>query len=50
MTQQQQSVITDEMRARIGVESEPTLFEVDNTGCRQYARAVGSADHGAVTW
>jgi hypothetical protein len=44
MTQQQQSVITDEMRARIGVESEPTPYEVDNTGCRQFARAVGYTD------
>ena len=44
MTQQQQSVITDEMRARIGVESEPVPYEVDNTGCRQFARAVGYTD------
>ena len=44
MTQQQESVITDEMRARIGVESEPAAHEVDNTGCRQFARAVGYTD------
>jgi N-terminal half of MaoC dehydratase len=44
MTQQQESVITDEMRARIGVESDPTPYEVDNTGCRQFARAVGYTD------
>jgi hypothetical protein len=44
MTQQQQSVITDEMRARIGVESEPVAYEIDNTGCRQFARAVGYTD------
>ena len=44
MTQQQASVITDEMRARIGVESEPAPHEVDNTGCRQFARAVGYTD------
>lgn len=44
MTQQQASVITDEMRARIGVESEPVVFEVDNLGCRQFARSVGYTD------
>jgi hypothetical protein len=44
MTQQQASVITDEMRSRIGVESEPVPYEVDNTGCRQFARAVGYTD------
>ncbi|MDO8615395.1 MAG: MaoC family dehydratase N-terminal domain-containing protein [Dehalococcoidia bacterium] len=44
MTQQQASVITDEMRALIGKESEAVTYEVDNTGCRQFARAVGSTD------
>jgi hypothetical protein len=44
VTQQQASVITDEMRARIGVESGPAPHEVDNTGCRQFARAVGYTD------
>ena len=47
MTQQSAtggSVITDEMRARIGVESEAVAHEVDNTGCRQFARAVGYTD------
>ena len=44
MTQQKASVITDEMRARIGVESEPVAYEIDNTGCRQFARAVGYTD------
>jgi hypothetical protein len=38
------SVITDAMRARIGVESDPVPYEIDNTGCRQFARAVGYAD------
>jgi len=37
----QASVITDEMRAAIGRESAPVTYEVDNTGCRQFARAVG---------
>ncbi len=41
---QQMSVITDQMRSRIGVESEPVRYEVDNTGCRQFARAVGYTD------
>lgn len=44
MTQQQASVITDKMRASIGKESEPVAYEVDNTGCRQFARAVGYTD------
>ena len=37
----QTSLITDEMRAAIGREGEPTTLEVDNTGCRQFARSVG---------
>lgn len=41
---QQTSVITDEMRAAIGKESEPVTYELDNTGCRQFARAAGYAD------
>ena len=44
MAQSQASVITDEMRAVIGKESEPVTYEVDNTGCRQFARAVGYTD------
>ena len=44
MTQQQESVITDEMRAAIGKESEPGTLEVDKTGCRMFARAVGHTD------
>ena len=44
MTQQKDSVITDEMRAAIGKESEPVTHEIDNTGCRQFARAVGYTD------
>jgi hypothetical protein len=41
---QQTSVITDQMRSRIGVESEPVRYEIDNTGCRQFAQAVGYTD------
>lgn len=37
----QATVITDDMRAAIGRESDPVTYEVDNTGCRQFARAVG---------
>jgi acyl dehydratase len=44
MTQQQASVITDQMRASIGKESEPVPYEVDNTGVRQFARSVGYTD------
>src|SRR5438445_5238242 len=38
------TIITDEMRSAIGKESEPVTYEVDNTGCRQFARAVGYTD------
>lgn len=40
----QATVITDKMRELIGKESEPVPYEVDNTGCRQFARAVGYTD------
>jgi hypothetical protein len=42
--QQQQSVITEEMQAAIGVESQPWTVEVDKTGVRMFARAVGYRD------
>ena len=38
------SVITDEMRAVIGVESDPVTYEVDKAGVRMFARAVGYTD------
>jgi hypothetical protein len=41
---QRASVITDEVRAIIGKESDPVPYEIDNTGCRQFARAVGYTD------
>lgn len=44
MTQETQSLITDEMRASVGVESEPTILEVDKTGIRMFARAVQQTD------
>ena len=40
----QASVITDEMRAAIGRESEPFAVEVDKTAIRMFARAVGHTD------
>ena len=39
-----ESVITDGMREAIGKESAPTTLEVDKTGCRMFARAVGHTD------
>ena len=44
MTQQAESVITDEMRAVVGKEGAPTTLEVEKTGCRMFARAVGHTD------
>jgi hypothetical protein len=37
-------LITDEMRAEIGVESPPTTYEVDKTMVRLFARSVGHKD------
>ena len=39
-----ESLITDEMRARIGVESAPVTLEIDKTSVRMFARAVGYTD------
>jgi hypothetical protein len=44
MAQPQPSVVTDEMRADIGKESEPVTIEVDKTACRMFARSVGYTD------
>ena len=46
MTQQQEveSVVTDEMRAVIGKEGDSATLEVEKTGCRMFARAVGHTD------
>lgn len=44
MTQAADSVITEEMRAAIGVESPPMTLEVEKTNCRMFARAVGHTD------
>ena len=39
-----ESVVTDEMRAQIGVPREPVVCEVTTTGVRMFARAVGYTD------
>lgn len=39
-----ESLITDTMRARIGVESAPVTLEIDKTSVRMFARAVGYTD------
>lgn len=44
MTQAANSVITDEMRSAIGVESPPVPLEVEKTNCRMFARSVGHKD------
>jgi acyl dehydratase len=44
VTQEAPSLITDEMKASIGKESAPSRSEVDKTGIRMYARAVGHTD------
>jgi hypothetical protein len=45
MTQAQaESLITDEMRATIGVKSEPWTCEVDKLQIRMFARSVGHTD------
>lgn len=40
----EESQITDEMRALIGQASAPEVYEVDKTGVRLFARAVGYTD------
>ena len=39
-----ESVVTDEMRAAVGVEGDPWPVEVDKTSVRMFARAVGYTD------
>ncbi len=39
-----ENLITEEMKAAIGKESEPTTYEVDKTAVRMFARAVGHTD------
>ena len=40
----EESIITEEMRSVVGVESEPWTLEVDRTSVRMFARAVGYTD------
>ena len=40
----QESLVTDEMRAQIGKESESTTLEIDKTSVRMFARSVGYTD------
>lgn len=44
MTQAGQSVITDEMRAAVGIEGPPMTLEVEKTNIRMFARSVGHTD------
>jgi acyl dehydratase len=44
MTQAPASVITDEMRAAVGVEGPASVMEVEKTNCRMFARSVGHTD------
>lgn len=37
----QDSVITDEMRSLVGVESEPSIFEIEREPIRRWAEAIG---------
>lgn len=39
-----EDLITDEMRAAVGVESAPTVREIDRTQIRLFARSVGHTD------
>ncbi|MDE3096620.1 MAG: MaoC family dehydratase N-terminal domain-containing protein [Chloroflexota bacterium] len=44
MAQAAPSVITDEMRALVGVDGPPLTLEVEKANCRMFARAVGHTD------
>ncbi|MBI2723733.1 MAG: MaoC family dehydratase N-terminal domain-containing protein [Chloroflexi bacterium] len=44
MTQAADSIITEEMRAVVGIEGPPATLEVEKTNCRLFARAVGHKD------
>lgn len=38
------SVITDEMKAVIGVESEPSVYEIERSSIRRWAEAIGDTN------
>jgi len=44
VTQQEETLITDEMRANLNKEGPPTTLEVEKTSIRMFARAVGHTD------
>jgi len=44
MTQAPTSVITDEMRAAVGVAGGASVMEIEKTNCRMFARSVGHTD------
>ena len=44
MTQQEETLISDEMRASLNKEGPPTTLEVEKTSIRMFARAVGHTD------
>jgi len=44
VTQQEETLITDEMRGSLNKEGPPTTLEVDKTSIRMFARAVGHTD------
>ena len=40
----QSSVITDEMRSLIGIESEPSVYEIEREPIRRWAEAIGDSN------
>jgi hypothetical protein len=42
--QEEETLITDEMRASLNQEGPPARLEVEKTSCRMFARAVGHTD------
>jgi len=38
------TVITDEMKAAIGVESEPSVYEIERSSIRRFAEAIGDTN------
>jgi len=40
----QDSVITDEMRSLVGVESEPSVYEIEREPIRRWAEAIGDSN------
>ncbi len=38
------SVITDEMKAAVGVESEPSVYEIERSSIRRWAEAIGDTN------